>query len=82
VVSPRGCYLCTPLRGQLDKSIGNASTRSLVEIWYSSRHTALMHQPCKLRCTYHEQNELLLAMRAPGRASAPIEPAWLQRGFL
>ena len=29
VVSPRGCYLCTPHRGRMDKSIGNARTKEL-----------------------------------------------------
>lgn len=85
VVSPRGCYLCTPHRGRMDKSIGNARTKSLRDIWYSARHQRLMREPCALRCTYHEQNDLLLELRA-GRAKvenpAAVGSPDLQRAFL
>jgi hypothetical protein len=74
VVSPRGCYLCTPYRGRADKSIGDPRTHSLVDLWYSARHQRLMTTPCGLRCTYHEQNEFLLRLKAAGeRPPAPEE---------
>ena len=84
VVSPRGCYLCTPHRGRSDKSIGNATNMSLVDVWFSARHERLMQERCCLRCTYHEQNEVLLDLEARGAEvpSAESTALGLQRCFL
>lgn len=77
VVSPRGCFLCPPFRGRLDRSLGDTRTTPLREIWFGARHRALMALPCGYRCYYHAQNEALLAvkcgqsLRAHGHAVQP-----------
>ena len=68
VVSPTGCYLCTPKRSMKHFSFGNPKVQSLVDIWYSKEHQALINEPCSYKCTYHEQNNKLLEIKASGHA--------------
>jgi len=83
VVSPRGCWLCPPHRGQEEWSLGDARTASLQDLWHGARHRRLLAEPCALRCPYHAQNEALRALQSgvplpgPG-AAAPVA----QTGFL
>lgn len=81
VVNPRGCYGCPPLRGHEDANLGDAGTATLESIWYGSKHCVLMHRPCSLRCTYHKQNEILLALR-DGRSLKEADSPDVQKGFL
>lgn len=62
VISPSGCYLCTPYRGQLEYSIGNPQVMSIQEIWYSLEHEKLWNYECVYKCSYHEQNQILLKL--------------------
>lgn len=80
VVSPRGCFLCPPLRGRLDRSLGDATRTPLHEIWNGARHRRLLREPCALRCCYHAQNEALLAARRGEPLPPPAAP--VQAGFL
>lgn len=66
VVSPTGCYLCTPKRSIKHFSFGSPQEQSLVDIWYSQEHQALINEPCSYKCTYHEQNNKLLEIQASG----------------
>ena len=34
-----------------------------VDLWHGERHRALMNLSCRLRCTYHQQNEVLLEIK-------------------
>ncbi|MBI3817278.1 MAG: radical SAM protein [Planctomycetes bacterium] len=70
VVSPRGCFICPPYRGNLKKSLGDARATPLREIWHGARHGELLSELCNRRCVYHEQNEHMLAVR-DGRAALP-----------
>lgn len=63
VVSPTGCYLCTPHRSKDKYSYGNPKNESLVDIWNSKKHYDLLCQKCNLKCAYHQQNELLLSLK-------------------
>lgn len=81
VVSPRGCYLCPPYRGDPTRWCGDPRRESLAAIWYGRRRRALGELPCDRRCPYHAQNEALLRCRRglPVPASAQ---GLLQAGFL
>jgi len=82
-VNPRGSFVCPVLRGRLDRSLGDARTTSLPEIWFGPRRRALMHTARDRRCVYHQQNDALLAMKA-GTIDLPPHAAGtrVQRGFL
>lgn len=67
VVSPSGCYLCTPKRSKAEFSYGDPKTQSLVEIWYSKMHQELLKHDCGYKCAYHDQNEKLLSFQQAGR---------------
>ncbi len=60
VISPSGCYLCTPYRGHTEYSIGNPQLSSIQEIWYGVRHRELWNLECRYKCPYYEQNQVLL----------------------
>lgn len=82
VVSPRGCYICPPYRGRLDKSLGDAKTTSLHDIWYGAQHAALLTGLCDRRCVYHDQNELLLRIQSGSAAIHESADSTAQAGFL
>lgn len=82
VISPNGCFLCTCFRNTKAYDLGDPNVLSLDQIWYGEKHRALLEKPCSLKCTYHEQNEFLLKMKA-GEAALPApDPALNQIYFL
>ena len=82
VISPNGCFLCTCFRNVPAYNLGNPNALSLEEIWYGDKHRALLEKPCSLKCTYHEQNEFLLRLRAGECALPAPAPAVEQIWFL
>jgi MoaA/NifB/PqqE/SkfB family radical SAM enzyme len=82
VVSPNGCFLCTCFRNVEAYNLGDPSRFPLDEIWYGEKHRALLEKPCCLKCTYHEQNEFLLKMKAGICALPAPDPAVEQIYFL
>ncbi|NTU98889.1 hypothetical protein HGA64_02695, partial [Candidatus Falkowbacteria bacterium] len=74
VVSPTGCYLCTPHRSKEEYRIGDPMTESLVEIWNGPLRVSMADRLCMYKCAYYEQNELLLKLKEEGRAFNP-EPS-------
>lgn len=83
VVSPTGCYLCTPKRSKKQFSFGNPVEQSLVDIWYSKEHQELIGQMCSYKCAYHDQNNKLLELKQKGSKFKPEENLNLeQHAFL
>lgn len=72
VVSPTGCYLCTPKRSKKYFSYGNPKEKSLVDIWYSKEHQSLTNELCSYKCTYHEQNKKLLELKESNQTFTAI----------
>jgi molybdenum cofactor biosynthesis enzyme MoaA len=83
VVSPTGCYLCTPKRSIKRFSFGDPQSQSLVDIWNSKEHQSLINEPCNFKCTYHEQNNKLLQLKeAKNRFKASSSEYFGQKEFL
>lgn len=83
VVSPTGCYLCTPHRSKKEYSFGNPKNDSLVDIWNSLKHSSLLQKECNLKCAYHEQNQKLLELKEKNeKFISKIENSLIQDSFL
>jgi MoaA/NifB/PqqE/SkfB family radical SAM enzyme len=63
VVSPSGCYLCPPKRGQKEYCFGDPQKKSLINIWNSKQHFKIMNKSCNLKCPYYNQNVFMLNLK-------------------
>jgi MoaA/NifB/PqqE/SkfB family radical SAM enzyme len=72
VISPTGCYLCTPHRSKEEFRIGDPMEQSLLDIWNGPLHRSKMGNPCFYKCAYHDQNELLLQLQTENRSFEPV----------
>lgn len=63
VISPTGCYLCTPHRSKNQYRIGDPNNQSIKEIWFSDLHSEILQKKCHYKCAYFAQNKYLLDLK-------------------
>lgn len=63
VISPTGCYLCTPHRSKNQYRIGDPNKQSIKEIWFSDLHSKILQKKCNYKCAYFAQNKYLLDLK-------------------
>ena len=63
VISPTGCYLCTPHRSKNQYRIGDPNKQSIKEIWFSDLHKEILQRKCNYKCAYFAQNKYLLDLK-------------------
>ncbi len=63
VISPTGCYLCTPHRSKDQYRIGDPNKQSIKEIWFSDLHSEILQKKCNYKCAYFAQNKYLLDLK-------------------
>ncbi len=74
VVSPFGYYQCSPRKLLPEYCFGHPASQTLLDAWNSPAHLAMIGSPCATRCTYDEQNRLLLDLRSGKPFSVGDDP--------
>lgn len=62
IVSPLGYYLCSPRKNTEEAKYGDPLTESLKVAWNSKKCRAMTGRDCTIRCTYYQQNKVLLEL--------------------